>query len=161
MAGDQFIKIGDIEGEAQDDTHFGEIDVLSWDWGMTQSGTMHSGRGGGGGKVDVHDLVITKKMDKSTPVLMQMCSNGTQFPEAILTLRKAGTTPLEALVFKMNNVIIASFTASGQGSAEEVIETVTLNFSEVLADYQPQGADGSAEGGTISYGWDIAKNTAL
>ena len=49
MAVDMFIKIDDIEGESTDDAHGGEIDVLSWSWGMSQSGTTHTGAGGGAG----------------------------------------------------------------------------------------------------------------
>jgi len=31
------IKIGDIAGESTVASHVGEIDVLSWNWGLTQS----------------------------------------------------------------------------------------------------------------------------
>jgi len=47
MASDIFAKIGDIKGESPDDKHKGEIEVLSWSWGVTQSGTMAFGGGGG------------------------------------------------------------------------------------------------------------------
>ncbi len=33
MAVDMFLKLTDIEGEAQDKTHEKEIDVLAWSWG--------------------------------------------------------------------------------------------------------------------------------
>jgi len=158
MAFDQFIKIGDIEGESQDNTHFGEIDVLSWKWGMAQSGTMHSGSGGGAGKVSINDITITKNIDKSTPVLMKSCSDGTQFPEAKLTVRKAGTTPLEYLIITMKNAIITSLSTGGSGGEDVIIELTTLNFSEVSVEYQTQAADGSPDGGVITYGWNIAAN---
>ena len=60
----------DIEGEATDEVHHGEIDVLAWRWGMNQSGSMHAGAGGGAGKVNIQDLLLTKYIDKSTPKLM-------------------------------------------------------------------------------------------
>jgi type VI secretion system secreted protein Hcp len=47
MASDMFIKIGSIKGESKDSVHEDEIDILSWDWGMSQSGSMHVGGGGG------------------------------------------------------------------------------------------------------------------
>jgi len=56
MAVDMFLKIDDIEGESVDDVHAGEIDILSWSWGMSQSGTTHTGPGGGAGKVN---LILT------------------------------------------------------------------------------------------------------
>ena len=81
MAVDIFIKIGDLKGESVDTKHKGEIDVLAWSWGMTQSGTTHTGSGGGAGKVNVQDLSFTKYVDKSTPNLMQYCCNGKHFPK--------------------------------------------------------------------------------
>ena len=38
-----FLKIADIKGESSDKNHEDEIDVLSWSWGMTQSGTTSTG----------------------------------------------------------------------------------------------------------------------
>ena len=52
MAADMFIKIDGITGEAKDATHSGEIDLIFWNWTMTQSGTMHSCGGGGSGNED-------------------------------------------------------------------------------------------------------------
>ena len=54
MASDLFIKIGDIKGESLDDKHKDEVDVLAWSWGVSQSGSMHGG-GGGGARLYRHD----------------------------------------------------------------------------------------------------------
>jgi len=43
MAVDTFAKIGDIKGESQDDKHKEEIELLSWSWGVNQTGTVASG----------------------------------------------------------------------------------------------------------------------
>ena len=161
MAVDMFIKIGDIKGESQDDKHKDEIDVLAWSWGMSQSGTMHMGGGGGGGKVAVQDISCTKYVDKSSPVLMMMCSNGKQYPEATLTVRKAGETPLEYIIIKMKDVIITSLSTGGSGGEDRLTENISLNFSSVNVDYQAQKPDGSKDGGAIKYGWDIAANKKL
>jgi len=156
-----FIKIGDIKGESQDKTHGGEIDVLAWSWGMSQSGDMHVGGGGGAGKVSIQDVSLTKYIDKSSPVLMTACSDGSQYKEAKLVVRKAGKTPLEYLIITMNDVIITSVSTGGSGGEDRLTENVTLNFSAVKVDYQEQKPDGSKEGGPVKYGWDIAANVAL
>jgi len=156
-----FIKIGDIKGESQDKDHGKEIDILAWSWGMSQSGTMHMGGGGGSGKVSVQDLSLTKYIDKSSPVLMQACSDGSQYKEAKLVVRKAGKAPLEYLIITMNDVIITSVSTGGSGGEDRLTENVTLNFSAVKVDYQEQKPDGSKEGGPVKYGWDIAANSPL
>ena len=50
MAVDMFLDLeGEIRGESQDAKHSKEIDVLAWSWGMSQSGSFHTGGGGGSG----------------------------------------------------------------------------------------------------------------
>jgi type VI secretion system secreted protein Hcp len=159
MAVDMFLKLDGVKGEAQDKTHGQEIDVLAWSWGMSQSGTMHIGTGGGGGKVAVHDIAVTKWIDKSSPVLMQYCSSGKQFNEGVLTVRKAGgKAPLEYVVITMKDVIVTSLSTGGSGGEDRLTENVSLNFREVKVEYQPQKADGTADGGKIPWGMDIAAN---
>ena len=47
MATDIFMKLGDIKGESLDDKHKGEIEVMSYSWGVTNAGSMGVGSGGG------------------------------------------------------------------------------------------------------------------
>ena len=90
MASDIFAKIGDIKGESPDDKHKGEIELLSWSWGVTQSGTMAHGGGGGEGKANFNDFNFTHHIDKASPVLMKACATGEHIKEATITVRKAG-----------------------------------------------------------------------
>jgi len=157
MAVDMFIKIDDIEGESSDDVHAGEIDVLAWSWGMSQSGTTHTGPGGGAGKVNVQDLSFTHYVDKASPNLMQMCCNGQHFEEATLVVRKAGKVPLEYMIITMKHGLISSVSTGGSGGEDRLTENVTLNFSEFKSEYVPQKEDGSGDASVI-VGWNIAKN---
>lgn len=157
MAVDMFLKIDDVEGESVDDVHPGEIDVMAWSWGMSQSGTTHGGPGGGAGKVQVQDLSFTHYVDKASPNLMKMCCNGQHFDEAILVVRKAGTTPLEYMIITMKHGLISSVSTGGSGGEDRLTENVTLNFAEFKSEYVPQKPDGSGDASVI-VGWDIAKN---
>ncbi len=157
MAVDMFFKIDGIAGESRDDKHKGEIDVLAWSWGMSQSGTTHMGTGGGAGKVNVQDLSFTKYIDKATPNLMLFCSNGKHIKEATLTVRKAGETPLEYYVLKLTEVMVASLSTGGSGGEDRLTENVTLNFAKYELDYKPQKADGSGDA-AVKVGWNIAEN---
>lgn len=162
MAVDIFIKIGDIKGESVDKTHKDEIEVLNWSWGMSQSGNMHTGTGGGAGKVNIQDLSLTKYVDKATPNLMMHCSSGKHVPKVTLTVRKAGgDNQVEYLIINLEEVLISSLSTGGSGSDDRLIENVTLNFAKVTVDYQPQKADGTKEGGPIKYGWNIRSNVKI
>lgn len=103
MASDIFAKLGDIKGESLDDKHKDEIEVMSYSWGVSNAGSMGYGTGGGEGKASFHDLSITHKVDKASPVLMQYCATGVHLKDATITHRKAGKGQQEYLVIKLND----------------------------------------------------------
>ncbi len=158
MSTDAFLKLGDLKGESIVDGHEDEIQVLAWSWGMTQAGTTHEGTGGGAGKVNVQDISITKTADTASPNLAMACCNGRHFDEAVLTVRKAGETPLDFLTITLNDVIITSVQEGGSQGAEVVDETVSLNFAKFKYSYQPQDNKGAKAGGAVEIEYDIAKN---
>jgi len=82
---DYFLKIEGVEGESTDDKHKKELDVESFSWGETNSGTAGHGSGSGAGKVHPQDFTFTKRMDKSSPVLFIGCALGTHYKEATFT----------------------------------------------------------------------------
>jgi|SRR5262245_30216419 len=149
----------DIKGESVVEGHEEEIQLLSWSWGMSQTGTTHRGTGGGAGKVDVQDIHFTHYVDSASPNLVQACCNGKHFEEAVLTVRKAGEEPLDYLVLTLTDFIITSVSTGGASGEELVTETVALNFAKFKISYQPQDNKGAAAGGAIEAEYDIAKNT--
>jgi type VI secretion system secreted protein Hcp len=159
MAVDMFIKIGDVKGESTDDKHKNEVDVLSWSWGATQSGTSGIGGGGGAGKVQLQDLTITKYIDKASPTLLKMCCDGTHIPSTILTVRKAGGSALEYLKITCDDSIVTSITTGGSGGQDRLTENVTFNFAKIKMEYTPQTAKGAGEA-SVTQGWDQAANKA-
>jgi len=157
MAVDAFLKM-DVKGESVVDGHEESIQILSWSWGMSQTGTTHRGTGGGAGKVDVQDLSFTHYVDSASPTLIMACCNGKHFEEAVLTVRKAGEKPLDYLILTMTDVIITSVSPGGASGDELITENVTLNFSKYKLAYQPQDNKGAKAGGAIEVEYDIAKN---
>lgn len=163
MAVDMFLKIDDMThgGESRDKAHKGEMDLLAWSWGMSQSGTGHVGGGSGSGKVNVHDISVTKYVDAASPELMLYCCNGKHMPKATLTVRKAGENPVEYIVIKMEEVLIASVSTGGSGGEDRLTENVSLNFSKVEVQYTEQEATGKPKSPALKMGWDIAQNVKV
>lgn len=157
MAVDFFLKIPGLSGESLDDEYPEHIEVLAWSWGMSQSGTMHLGSGGGAGKVSVQDFSITKYVDKATPDIMQKCCTGKHYNEVIFRARKAGEAPLTYVTLTMEEVIVTSATTGGSQGDELVTENVTFNFSKFKYEYKPQDATGGAMA-TVDATFDIRKN---
>jgi type VI secretion system secreted protein Hcp len=160
MAADMFMKVDGIEGESRDKSHGKEIDVLAWSWGLSNSGSTHSGGGAGVGKVNVQDISFTKYVDRASTELMLASCNGKHIKEAVLTVRKAGEQPLEYLIITMNDVLISSVSTGGSGGEDRLTENVTLNFGKVRVQYTEQDAKGGP-GGNFKMGWDIAANVKL
>jgi type VI secretion system secreted protein Hcp len=156
VASDIFAKIGDIKGESLDDKHKGEIEVLSWSWGVSNAGEMRGGSGGGEGKASFHDLSFTHNIDKASPVLLQACATGVHLKEATITHRKAGKGQQEFLIVKMSDVIITGV-AHGDTSDGGHAENVTLTFAKVDFQYKPQKPDGTLDAG-IHFKYDIKGN---
>jgi len=161
MALDMFLKIeGEIEGESKDSVHANAIDVLAFSWGMSQSGSFHTGGGGGAGKASFQDLSVTKYIDNSSAVLMLYCANGDHFPSAEIIVRKAGKDPLEYYKIKMNKVLITSVSTGGSGGEDRLTENISLNFESVELEYSKQKADGTGEPAK-EFKWDIGANVKL
>ena len=175
---DAFLKLDGIKGESADAKHKGEIDIMSFSWGASQTGVSATGGGGGAGKVRFHDFSITKKTDASSPLLFLNCANGAHIKEANFTVRKAGGEQLEYLKIKLTDVLVSSYKPAGSEgvligllvpavdtantAGDEIpVEHVSLNFAKVEFQYQPQGADGKAQGGPIMAGWDVKGNVKV
>lgn len=155
MSVDVFLKIGDVKGESKDHKHEGEIDVLSWSWGVSNPVGPVRGGGMGAGKANFGELSFMHALDKASPNLMAACAQGEHYKEATLTARKAGKGAQDYLIVKMKEVFISSIQPSG--SSEHPMESVSLVFSHVDLEYKPQKEDGSLDAG-IHFVYDLKKN---
>ena len=150
MAGDLFIKLGDITGESKSDGHVGEIEIMSWSWGSTQSGSTRGISGSTAGKVNCQDLTFTKLLDTATPNIVNAVCMGTAFPLATLICEKSagnGKKPVQYLKIKLKDVLVSSHAIGGSQGSDTHTETITLNFSAVETTYTPMNADGTPGAG--------------
>ncbi len=159
MAVDILLKLDGVKGESKIADHVQEIDVLSWSWGASQSGTTHSGGGGGSGKVAVQDIHITKYLDAASSTLFRFSCNGKHVAKGTLLVRKAGEKPVDYLKIDMEEIIITSVTMGGSGGEDRLTENISLNFAKFKFEYFTQQDTGS-KGASAPLSWDIAANKA-
>ncbi|WP_310498766.1 type VI secretion system tube protein Hcp [Sandarakinorhabdus sp.] len=162
MALDMFMKMSNgIAGESKDKDKatVGDIDVLAWSWGVSQSGTFHSGGGGGAGKANVQDLSFTKWIDKASPPLQLACLKGTHLTSAELNVRKAGDKPYVYVKITMTKVLVSSVSTGGSGGEDRLTENVTLNFAKLKIEYFEQGDTGAATAAG-DYTFNVEENAA-
>jgi len=140
-----------IPGESLDAVYEGKIEVEDWEWGMHN----HAAFQLTGSKAAQHTrfkhLTVHKKLDKSSPTLMQFCTYGTKIPEATLVCRKnnGGGVPVDYLKITLKEVKVTSVDWPAKGSDFGGFpETLELSFHQVQVEYSVQIADGSLGGAT-------------
>jgi type VI secretion system secreted protein Hcp len=89
--------------------------------------------GQGAAKTKIHDLSLTKRVDKASPALFKFCASGKHFPAVTITARKAGKGQQEYLKITMQDVIISSAqNAPSGGGGKQPQEHISLNFSKIV-----------------------------
>lgn len=119
---DAFLKIEGIKGEATNDKHKGEIEVLSYSWGTSAaSGRSRPPQGPG-------TLTITKAVDVSSPALTNASRNRRRFQQVTLTLppSRQGET---YLVVRLADVVVTAVRRSNDGSVPT--ESISFNYTKV------------------------------
>lgn len=153
-----FIKMDGITGESRDAKHKGEIDVLSWSWGV-ENLTSEAGGGAGGaaGKSSSYDLNFSHSIDLASPSLIKACASGRHLKEAVVTVQKAGPEPQQFLVIKLKDVIVKSVETDVDTLQNSVAENVAISFSRIEFVYTEQKPDGRPGSGNRVL-WDIINN---
>jgi type VI secretion system secreted protein Hcp len=152
---DYFLKIDGIDGEAQDTKHKNEIQLESWSWGETNSGTAQTGEGMGAGKVQFGDFHFVMRSNKATPKLFLACANGEHIKKAVLTCRKAGKDQQEYLVWTFTDFLISSYQTGGTATSDVVpLDQISFNFTAAKIDYKEQKADGTL-GGAVTGQYNV------
>lgn len=158
---DYFLKIEGIPGESADAKHKGEIDLQSFSWGATNSGSMAVGGGGGAGKVSMQDFHFVMKINKASPKLMLACATGEHIKKAVLICRKAGKDQQEYLKVTFGDILISSYQTGGSSGGDPIpMEQISLNFAKVEFEYKEQKPDGTLAG-PIKAGYDLKSNKLI
>ncbi|MGB7210451.1 MAG: type VI secretion system tube protein Hcp [Pyrinomonadaceae bacterium] len=154
---DAFLKIDEIPGESQDETHKGEFDLQNFSFNVSQSGSMATGGGGGTGQASFGDIPIMTYVGKSSPELMLRCATGKHFPKAEIICRKAGDTPFEYLKITLEDVLVTGYNVSPGSGGELAFENWSLNYAKISYAYNPQKKDGTGEGWITKF-YDVKTN---
>jgi type VI secretion system secreted protein Hcp len=154
---DYFLKLDGIPGESRDAKHKDEIELVSFGWGVTQSGR-GSGSGSGAGRAQFKAFEFLMRVNKASPQLFLATVSGKHIKEASLSVRRAGKAQLEYLKIKFTDVLLTSFAQAGAADAPD--EMVAFDFAKIELEYTAAQASG-ASAGVIKAGWDLAKNLKI
>lgn len=146
--GDMFLKVesarqGVIKGESVDEKHKTEIDIVSWSWGM-RAQTALAGAGASS-KATLDELRVVKKIDSASTALMAAMRSNDPIKKVTLTVRKAGSAPLEYVKITLQGARITELAVETENT--ELVESLSFAFEIINVEYTPQGSDGLARGG--------------
>ena len=157
MAVDMFLELDGVKGESKDAQHEGKIDIISWNWGVSNTGDLHAGGGGGSGKADVGNIRITKYLDLASADLLKCCVTGKHIAKGKLIVRKAGSNPLEYLTIEFEEVMVSQISPGGNASGDRITESLELGFAKFKLSYKEQ-TDKGAGGPSADVSFNVASN---
>lgn len=157
MASDYLLEIEGIKGESRAEGSSGGIDIQSFSWGVSNSGSVRGG-GVGSGKASFQDLHFVTKTATQSPQLMLACCSGKHFVKATLSVRQSGQK-MHWIKLTMSDVLVSSYQIGGTDSDSDddgvPVDQVSLSFPKITMDVSTQGADGPF-GAPVSASWDLA-----
>lgn len=154
-----YLKVGDIKGESQAAGHEDDIDIHGVSW-LIERPLVEDGSTRSRGSGQFGDLVVSHRIDKSTPKLMEACANGTVFSEVELTLSKQdpGGAQVDYLVITLTDVIVTSYEIIGSSSEAIPAATVEFAYDELKVVYTEFDDTGAVKG-IVETTWKIEEGT--
>lgn len=154
-ATDYFLQIDSIVGESTDGNHRDWIDVNSFSWGVSNSGSVVSGGGSSGSPV-FSPFSWTQNLDMSVPSLFVGVASGDYYRNATLDVQRTDGRSADVF-FRMSfdNVLLTRLNINGAGDLPGV--AAAFDYSKITMTYWPQNANGSL-GNPVVGGWDLTIN---
>lgn len=154
MSSDFHIKFDGVEGESIHKDHKGEIEILSWSWGVNNASGAASGGGSGKGQANATDFNFVHLYDKASTVLAKHCVSGKHFKEVVMTCRKSGEGQQDFLKVTFKEAFITSVNTGGSQGGD-LTEQVSFSFKDVEFAYKAQDDKGAGKG-EVKFGWNTA-----
>ena len=124
------------------------IDIIAFSFGADQTATYQAGSSGSeakAGRANVHNLNITKVLDKTSPLLFDHCVTGDILKEVTLAYDKpVKDAQQDYFQIVMTDALITSVQLSG--SQDNPTESISMAFQKVKVGYAPEKDDGTLDG---------------
>jgi type VI secretion system secreted protein Hcp len=125
-----FLKIPGAAGESADSKHKSEIDVMSWAWGVSNTGA---------GSV-FEPFTWEQGLDASFVPLFLGLVNNTPFPSAVLSVRNSGMAVTDFFRMTLSDVHMASLSSQG---TDAITVHAAARYGAIAMHYCKQKPDGS------------------
>jgi type VI secretion system secreted protein Hcp len=148
-ADDVFLQLDGIPGESVDAAYKDQLVINTFTLGVT---VPNAGAGNVRGSAPQFDgLTVTKRVDRSSPRLLQAAATGELIKKAVLSSRKPGSRSPAYYRITLSDVLVSSVKIS-EGS--ELLESVSFTFGKIEIEYIQQDASGASKP-AIRFGFDL------
>lgn len=124
-------KSGVIKGESKATDHLEEIDILGWSFGVSRP--IDAGTHQATGRRAWTDFTFTKRVDRSTPLLIGSCCTNEQV-KVEMTVRTIGEKPIDSLKVTLDDALVRSV-STGAAGGTTMNETVAISFRKINIEY--------------------------
>lgn len=124
-----YMEITGVSGDSADQQHKGWIEIESFRFDAGSRGNMAS-TGAGAGRGEMHEITITKRTDRSSPLLMQAAARGQHFRSAVI---EEETSDGRLMRIDLDDVMVTAVHTSASGGMPS--ESVELQFATSTTSY--------------------------
>lgn len=138
-------RTGEILGESRDKQFTNQIDIVDWSWAMSAPTAVGGARTG---RTLMEALRIVKRADRASTSLMAVMKTNELLTTAVLSVRKAGGTPLPYFVVTLSQARVIGYAVRSDRAPEgtpTLTEELTLSFRSIQIDYSIQGGQGTSQ----------------
>jgi type VI secretion system Hcp family effector len=133
-----FLWIDGLSGESRDPRHFGDTDVLSFSWsvdGGNKAAFSSAGAGSTSVRASIHDLLISKAVDRISPTLANSCAEGKHFDGIVLSVERnvGGRGGGDYVKYVMRDVVVSRFDWDPEDKKKEL---VGFSFGKMDANFK-------------------------
>ena len=138
---DAYLFIEDLEGDSSSSGFEGHFEISKFSHLIKQEVTKSRSMAGAGasGRSEHGSMMLTKRIDKASPWLLEMCSSGAKRNEAILKLVKATGTEIASeatekvvyMQYHMRGIDIQTITHESNDEDALVFETFGIQYDSI------------------------------
>ena len=139
-----FLSIPGIPGEATLKGFEGQIELLTWAWGVDAPAVVGGGGGGGVGKPTPRPVIALAETGIQSPPLLLDVNTGRHVQSALLSCVRSAKKPFTFMTLAFEELLITSYAITPDPTNGHPLDLMQFVFAKITQTVFPQKADGSA-----------------
>ena len=152
-----YLSIPGIAGPSTTRGFEGQIELLTWAWGVDSNTSLSTGGGGSVGRPVPRDLVAAADSGIQSPLLLTQANTGRHLQTAQLTCVRSGRRPFTFMTLRFDELVVKSYAVTPDPTGGLPFDLVHLEFARIQLSVIPQNPDGSA-GTPVTSAFDYLTN---